>query len=104
MAYQGMADLSALAEFIATSAINGNWSDCKAKIKELNGSQAIVLYGCLKDLLSNNHLETLSKVVRTTMNEGETGFGYLAENEEDDDEYDDEDEDSRTISTYLFGE
>lgn len=88
MAYQGTADLAAMANDIAANIINGNWSDAIAEIRKLNGLQAVYLMDLLEAprMISVEDSQRLAAIVSNTMNDGETGKGYISENQLDDEE------------------
>lgn len=83
MAYQGTADLAAMAKDLSQIIINENWSDALATISKLNGLQTIFLVNCLKDHLSDNDLVKLVVFAGVKMNDNETGWGWISDNQED---------------------
>lgn len=90
MAYQGTYDLAEMAKDLAETIVNGNWSDAIAEIKKLNSLQCLYLIDCLLDddglCLTRGQIKRLALIASSSMNNGESGKGYISDNQECDDE------------------
>jgi len=84
MSYQGTYDLAAMAEAISMSVSNGQWKQAIGWLKQLNALQAVYLMNELiqYEYLSNKEVARLAMMVRSDMNDGESGQGWIAENQE----------------------
>ncbi len=84
MAYQGTYDLAAMAEAISESVENGQFEQAIGWLRQLNGLQAAYVMHEITyyEYLTVNQIGRLLEYASRIMNDGETGQGWIAENQD----------------------
>jgi hypothetical protein len=88
MAYQGTADLAAMAEAISASVVNGQWKQAIDWLRQLNPLQVVYVMNEMiqYEYLTPVQMQRLALIAGTDMNDGETGQGWIADNQDEDGE------------------